>query len=66
MKDNPTILVATLWLAVNTAYPTSEIPARHQQEKDSAINGKNVLSLKTEQSEHMPSTLSGKQAKTSQ
>lgn len=51
MTDNQTIVVATLWLAVNSAYAansTLKMPARHWQEDDSAINGKSGSSLKTE------------------
>lgn len=51
MNDNQTTVVATLWLAVNSAYTvnsTLKMPARHWQEEDSAINGKSDSSLKTE------------------
>lgn len=49
--DNQTIVLATLWLAVNSAYAansTLKMPVRHWQEEDSAIKGKSGFSLKTE------------------
>ena len=50
MKDNQTIVLATLVGCKCCLYcnPTLEMPARHLQEEDSAVNGKNGPSLKTE------------------